>query len=361
MLHKIALSLIPGIGNVLARNLIAYVGSVEAIFKEKKSNLVKIPGIGEILAESILKANVLQRAEKELLFIDKYKIDVFFYLDKDYPERLKNMNDAPLLFYSKGKINYNNKKAISIIGTRKATAYGKNMCERLIKEMAERNHKALIVSGLAYGIDIHAHKYALENKLPTVAVLGNGLDSIYPKEHTQIAKEMLANGGLLSEFISETKLFPQNFVKRNRIIAGLTDATLVIESALKGGSLITAQLANSYHRDVFAVPGKLTDKYSEGCNHLIKTNQAVLIEKVADLEYILGWEQKKIEQKKLFFTFSTEEQKIFDFLQSAGTGVFIDEISYKTEIPIQNLLSSLLNMEFMGAVKSLPGKVFQIA
>lgn len=360
MLYKIALSLIPGIGNVLAKNLIAYTGSVEAVFKEKKQNLTKIPGIGESLAKSISKAEVFHRAEKELKFIDRYKIKPYFYLDENYPYRLKEAGDAPIVLYTKGNIEFNTKKIISIVGTRKITNYGISNCERLIQELVERNHQAVIISGLAYGVDICAHKAALKNNLPTAGVLAHGLDTIYPAMHKNTAKQMLENGGLISEFTSETKMIPQNFVKRNRIIAALSDATIVIESAAKGGSLLTADMANSYNRDVFALPGKINDKYSEGCNRLIKSNRAVLLENVKDLEYILGWEEKKgqqIKQKMLEFL-TTEEQTIYNFLKTSGL-TFIDEISHKTQIPIQKTSSLLLNMEFSGIIRSLPGKMYE--
>ena len=362
MLHKIALSLIPGIGNVLARNLIAYTGSVEAVFKEKKQNLLKIPGIGSVLADSILNANVFAKAEKELAFIDKFKINSFFYLDKNYPARLKEAADAPMIFYTKGNVNFNTQKVISIVGTRKISNYGRSNCERLIEELVERNHKPIIISGLAYGIDICAHKAALKYDLPTVAVLAHGLDNIYPSVHKNIAKQMLENGALLSEFTSETKMFPQNFVKRNRIVAGLSDATIVIESANKGGSLLTADMANSYNRDVFAFPGRIGDKVSEGCNQLIKTNRAALLESVKDLEYILGWETNKPDgvQQKLFVQLTKEEQKLADLLKNDGS-MFIDIISHKTKIPIQKVSSLLLNMEFSGVVRSLPGKMYELA
>jgi len=360
MLHKIALSLIPGIGNVLAKNLIAYTGSVEAIFKEKKQNLIKIPGIGTVLGESIVNADVFAKAEKELQFIEKYKINTFFYLDVNYPQRLKETADAPVLFYAKGKVDFNAPKIISIVGTRNISNYGRMNCEKIIEELVERNHDAIIISGLAYGVDICAHKAALKNNLKTVAVLAHGLDTIYPAAHKNTAIQMLETGALVSEFTSGTKMFPQNFLKRNRIVAGLSDATIVVESAEKGGSLVTADIANSYDRDVFAFPGRIGDKYSEGCNRLIKTNRAALIENVQDLEYILGWEKRpEAIQQRLFLNLTEEEQLLINVLKENGN-LFIDVISHKTNIPIQKVSSLLLNMEFSGIIRSLPGKIYGI-
>ena len=356
------MSLVPGIGSVLARNLIAYTGSVEAVFHEKKQNLLKIPGIGTNLVDKIQDKSTFNKTESELKFIEKYNIQPCFYLDKNYPVLLKEAADAPVLFYLKGNVDVNAAKILSIVGTRNASPYGKLMCEQLIAELSERKHNVLIVSGLAYGIDICAHKTALKYGLPTIGVLAHGLDSIYPVAHKKTAKEMLENGGLISEYTSETKLFPKNFVKRNRIIAGLSYATIVVESGKKGGSLISAQLANSYNRDVFAFPGRIGDKYSEGCNFLIKSNQAALVESVLDLEYVLGWEKEKGQtqtQRKLFYSFTVEEQKLVDVL-NANNQVFIDDISLQTGIAVQRVSSLLLNLEFAGIVKSLPGKMYQL-
>jgi len=237
--YKIALSLIPGIGGILARNLVAYVGSVEGVFSEPLKALIKVPGIGEINARRIKKSNVIAKAEKEIEFIQKHKIDTFFYTDNNFPRRLKSCIDAPILIYSKGKMNLNEQRIISIVGTRNATDYGKQVCDEMIKQFAERNYKILIVSGLAYGIDIQAHKSAIKYNIPTTGVVGHGLDKLYPSLHKETAKKMIANGGLVSDFTSGTKIDPSNFIRRNRIIAGLADATIVVESAKKGGALVT--------------------------------------------------------------------------------------------------------------------------
>ncbi|MDO9615038.1 MAG: DNA-processing protein DprA, partial [Bacteroidota bacterium] len=243
--HKIAISLIPGIGAVTARNLIAYVGSVEGVFQEKEKNLMKIPGIGEVNAQKVVRQNVLERAKREVDFILKNRIKTYFYLDENYPTRLKNCSDAPIILFYKGNANLNERRIISVVGTRNATNYGKELCDELIRNFSERSYPVLVVSGLAYGIDIHAHKACLKYNIPTVGVFAHGLDNIYPALHAPIATKMLEKGGVLSDFISQSKIDRQNFLRRNRIIAGLADATIVVESAEKGGALVTADIANS--------------------------------------------------------------------------------------------------------------------
>ena len=360
--YRIALSLIPKIGHVTAKKLIAYVGSIEGIFSESKKGLLKIPGIGDILAESIVKANVLDIAEEEIEFITKKKIKVFFYLDKDYPERLKHCDDAPLLLYVLGNSDMNWSKVLSIVGTRKATSDGVAFCNKLIKDLAERGHDPVIVSGLAYGIDAAAHEAALENNLKTFAVLGHGLDIIYPASHKPLAKKIMDKGLLITDFTSKTIRDKNNFIKRNRIIAGMSDATIVVESGEKGGSLITADLANSYNRDVFAVPGRISDEHSRGCNQLIKTNKADLLENVEDLEYLLGWEmQKNAEpiQRSMFQDLTEDEKAVLSILKSDNE-LPIDLICLKASMPTSKVSPILLNLEFTGMVKTLPGKKYKL-
>lgn len=362
MLYKIGLGLLPGVGAITAKKLIAYLGSVEAVFSAKKSALLKVPDVGTVVAEKILKQDVLKRAEQEIKFIEKYKIQTNFFTDKSYPERLKNCFDSPLMLFSKGNPVLSSHKIISIVGTRNATDYGKTFCENLIADLAEKHPELVIVSGLAYGIDICAHKAALKSNLKTFAVLGHGLDKIYPSVHKKYAKEIIEKeGALITEFLSETNPDRQNFVKRNRIVAGIADATIVIESGKKGGSLITADLANSYNRDVFAVPGRTNDEHSSGCNFLIKTNRAALLESAADIEYIMGWEsnEKKKIQREIKFDFSEEELKIVNLLRE-NNELTIDVIASKLQMPVSQISSTLLNLEFSGIVKSLPGKVFKL-
>ncbi len=362
LIHKIAVSIIPNTGPVLIRRMISYLGSYEAIFREKKGNLEKIPGIGQKLAALIKPKNVFPKAEKELDYILKNNISFYFYLDGDYPFRLKNCEDAPLAIYVKGNINLNHRKVISVVGTRNATGYGREKCEELIRGIYERDHDCLIISGLAYGIDICAHKSALKYHLRTGAVLGHGLSFLYPSLHKRIAVQIEQQGGLVSEFPHNQKPEPPHFVKRNRIIAGLADATIVVESANKGGALITADMAGSYHRDVFAFPGRTSDKYSEGCNKLIKTNRAALIENIKDLEYIMGWEpeQEKPEalQKTLFNDLSDQESLLLEILKQQRQ-LSVDQICMESKLPVSMVSTTLLNLEFNGLVKCLPGKIYK--
>lgn len=362
LLYKIAISLIPGIGSVTARNLIAYVGSVEGVFREKEKSLMKIPGIGEINAQRVANQNVMDQAKLEVEFILKNQIRPYFYLDDDYPTRLKGCTDAPIILYYKGNADLNESRIISIVGTRNATNYGKEVCDELIRNFAEKNYQILVVSGLAYGIDVQAHKSCLKYNVPTVGVLAHGLDTVYPSLHASIATKMLENGGLLSDFPSETKIDRQNFLRRNRIIAGLADATIIVESAEKGGALVTADIANSYNRDVFAFPGRSTDVYSRGCNKLIKLNEAVLIESQADIEKAMNWDIKtnhgKAVQTSLFVELTSEEQKLVDLLK--GGDRFIDEMTIETQLPMNKVSALLLGLEFKGMVASLPGKMYRL-
>ncbi|MBU0766123.1 MAG: DNA-processing protein DprA [Bacteroidetes bacterium] len=362
LLYRIALSLIPGIGCVTAKKIVAYVGSVEGVFREKKQAFARIPGVGEVYTGKMTgRKEALEKAEKEIQFIRKYAIGTYFYLDKQYPARLKHCNDAPVLLYYLGNPDFSNTKTISIVGTRSATSRGKEICTSLVRELAARGHNPMVVSGLAYGIDVTAHKAALENNLQTVAVLGHGLDKMYPSVHSVIAKNITDSGGLITEFASSDKFDKQNFLRRNRIIAGLADAVIVVESGLKGGALVTADIASSYNRDVFAVPGRIGDRYSAGCNRLIKTNKAALIENADDLEYQLGWERKTghsvPRQKQLFVELSDEEKKLFNIISEAGK-IEIDRIGLYAELPVSKVSYILLNLEFKGLIKTIPGNMY---
>lgn len=362
--YRIAIELIPKVGSITAKRLIAYCGSAEAVFRQKKTALLKIPGIGETIANEVVNQKVLHLAEKEVKFIERYKIKALYFTDAEYPERLRQCEDGPVMLYlkSNSNINLNHEKIISIVGTRKATAYGKHVCENIVAGLAEKGFNPLIVSGLAYGIDICAHKAALKNGLPTLAVLGHGLNTIYPIAHRNVAKEMVERGALVTDFISETPFDRNNFLRRNRIIAGLADATLVVESATEGGALVTADIANSYNRDVFAVPGNVSSVYSQGCNMLIKQNKAALVESVDDIAFLLGWKTENrgdpIRQYTINFEqFSEEEKKILTFLKEKGEET-VDLIALGTGLPVSKVLSLLLSLEFSGAVCSKPGKVF---
>jgi DNA processing protein len=359
--YKIALALVPNIGDILAKRLVAYCGGVEAVFNEKKAALEKIPGIGSAYAQSVINHKVFDRAEEEIKFIEKNNITPLFYLDSDYPKRLSHCEDNPVMLYFKGNCNLNSEKIISIVGTREATEYGKRMCEKLIADLAI--HNVTIISGLAYGIDICAHKAALDNKLPTVCTLAHGLDRMYPAVHKNTAEKMLENGGWLTDFTSNTTPDRENFPRRNRIVAGISDATIVIESKKSGGSLITADIANSYNRDVFAFPGRVDDVCSEGCNAIIKQNKAALIQSAADLVYILGWEQTKKskapQQKQLFIELSQDEEILVNALKEKES-VGIDDLCFIAKLPMSKVSALLLTLEFSGIVRSLPGKAYRL-
>jgi len=309
-IYQIALTLVPKVGDVAAKKLIAYCGGAEPVFKESKKALLLIPGIGPAIANSIVSQDLLSAAEFELKFMEQNDIKPIYFMEDDYSFRLRQCGDAPIMLYTKGSINLNAKRIISIVGTRRATDYGKQMTDKIIEGLSDLND-IVVVSGLAYGIDIAAHKACLKYNVPTMGVLAHGLDRVYPQLHTQVAREMQDQGGLLSDFMSGTKPDRENFPKRNRIIAGLSDATLVVEARKKGGALITADIANSYSRDVFAVPGRVGDENSEGCNQLIRRNQAALIQSSNDICYLMGWDKESEKnpslQVSLFVDLNKEE------------------------------------------------------
>lgn len=364
--YQIGITLIKGVGPNLAKNLIAYLGSVEAVFTEKKQNLAKIPGIGEVLSKEIVSQDVLRRAEKEIEFIEKNRIQTHFFTQKSYPYRLKECPDSPVMIYYKGTANLNDGKFVSIVGTRKATESGKAICENIIEMLSGKITNLVIVSGMAYGIDICAHKSALDCGVPTIGVMGHGLDRVYPSLHRATAVKMVENGGLLTEFISQTNPDRQNFVQRNRIIAGLCDALLVVESAVKGGALITADLANDYNRDVFAVPGRIGDELSGGCNALIKYNKASLVETAEDIMRLMNWEENKMSkspeviQTTLFENLTEEEEKIVGLLRQNPDGINVNEMTIMLKMAFSKLSSKLLEMEFRGLVKCLPGGIYKL-
>lgn len=363
-LYQLALTMIKGVGGQTARQLLQAVGDEKAIFTEKKSLLEKIPGIGSTTSSEILRPEVLQRAEKEMAFIEKNKITTFFYTEDAYPFRLKECDDAPLLFYFKGNTNLNATKIISIVGTRHASEYGIDNTECLIRDLSIQYPGLLIVSGLAYGIDIAAHRAALKHGLPTVGVMAHGLDRIYPPAHRNTAVNMLGNGGLLTDFPSETNPDRPNFVKRNRIVAGLADATIVIESAEKGGSLITADIAFSYGREVYSFPGRTTDEYSKGCNSLIRQNKAGLITSAPDLISALCWDTEYKatslpQQISLIFDLTKEEELILSCLKTEKS-LQINQLSAILELPINQLSPILFNLEMQGILKNMPGGVYKL-
>ena len=362
LLNQLALTLVPNIGDVQAKILIQHFGEVSAIFKAKTSALEKIEGIGSVRAKSIKEFDDFHIAEKEQEFIEKYKIKTFFLTDKDYPKRLLNCYDSPTLLFYKGTADLNASKIVAIVGTRTNTEYGKQFTEKLVKDLSEQN--ITIISGLAFGIDAMAHKAALKHGLPTVGVVGHGLDKIYPSENSSLAKEMIKEeGGILSEFFSGTKPDKHNFPLRNRIVAGISDATVVVETNIKGGSMITGNLANAYNRDVFAVPGRTTDTKSSGCNHLIKYNKAILLTDADELLELMGWKEKSKtktkKQKELFIELTPEEKQVVQLLQAKET-VSIDEINLSSGLSSSSIAAAILNLELQNVVASLPGKMYKL-
>jgi len=361
--HKIALGLIPRIGDINARKLVSHFGSVEAVFHESYRNLVKIPGIGSGLARYISDHSYLDIAEKESEYVRGKNIRTYFYLDNDYPFRLRQCDDSPVVFFFKGTSDLNSLKILSVVGTRSATTRGKEICEKIIAGLASGHPDLIIISGLAYGIDIASHKAAISNNLQTIGVLGHGFKTIYPAIHRSTAELMLKNGGLLTDFLSDALPERNNFIKRNRIIAGLADATLVVESGIKGGALITADIANSYNRDVFAVPGRPEDQWSAGCNSLIKSNKAAMAECADDIEYFLDWKPEKSKppvQKSLFSDLTETEQLIYELL-SRENELTIDTICRTMDLPVYKLSAILLQMEFKGIIKCYPGNLYRTA
>ena len=358
LLYRIVLQKLPNLGDSTAKKLIDRLGSAEAIFKENKQKLLKIEGIGLHKIKHLHDVSYVDEAEKELNFINSNQIEVWSYQDKNYPYLLKHCLDGPILLYTRGNIDLKNKKIISIVGTRKITSYGIQFCEQLIADLSPLN--PVIVSGFAYGADITAQKAALKHKLQNIGCLAHGLDQIYPKVHAKYVPDVEKNGGFITDFCSGDEFDRNNFLKRNRIIAGMSEATIVIESAEKGGSLVTADIANSYNREVFAVPGRSSDKLSMGCNNLIKKHQAKLITSAADIVYHLGWdlETQTPKQTQLFVELTQEEQNIVDKLSEVGK-CELDELSLQTKMPTHQLASLLLNLELKGVVRPLPGKQFE--
>ena len=364
LLYQLALTLIPNIGPVQAKILLQHCNA-EEIFHAKKSYLEKIEGIGPIRAAAIAGFRDFSLAEEEIKFIEKYKINPLFLTNPAYPKRLLNCYDSPTLLYYKGAADLNVSKTIAIIGTRSHTEYAKQVTEKLVKDLAAQN--ITVVSGLAFGVDAIAHKASLKNELPTIGVLAHGLDQIYPAAHAGLAKEMIKNnGGLLTEFRSKTTPDKHNFPSRNRIVAGMSDATIVIETGIKGGSMITAELANGYNKDVFAVPGKITDTKSTGCNYLIKNNKAMLLTDAQEIIDVMGWEDKKSRkqgmqrQKELFIELTVDEKVIVNILNEKEA-VHIDEINIKSGLSSSTVAAAILNLELQNVMLSLPGKLYRLA
>ncbi len=357
-LSFLSLHFIPGIGDFLVKQLVSYCGSAEQVFKTPKGKLLKIPGVGEVSAAAIKNGQSFQDAEREFRKAEKEETEILFFTDKKYPQRLKSIEDSPSLIYYKGNQSLNPIKTVGIVGTRQATDYGREMVDKICRDLVP--HQPVIVSGLAYGIDICAHKQALKHGLCTLGIMGSGMDVMYPAAHKDTARKMINQGGLLTENRFGTKPDAHNFPARNRIIAGLCDALIIVEAAEKGGALITANIANSYNKDVFAVPGNIGHSYSEGCNKLIKTNRANLFDSVKDLEYIMNWssDAKSTTPEMDISSFEPDEQTVIQILKDKKGPMMVDELTIRAAMNPSKLASLLLTLEFKNIVKALPGKMF---
>lgn len=360
LLYQIALTLIPNVGCVQAKILVEKYETAENIFRAKKKELGLIENIGVVRASAIKAFDDFSKAEDEIRFVEKYKLLPLFIGDINYPKRLLHCYDSPTLLYYRGTADLNAPKVISIIGTRNNTDYGKQMTEKIIADLKERN--ILIISGLAFGVDAIAHRAALQNGLETIGVLAHGMHTIYPRQHKSLAKEIMHHGGLLTEFRNDEKPDKHNFPKRNRIVAGIADATIVIETAVKGGSMITAELANNYNRDVFALPGRTTDSKSAGCNYLIQNNKAILFTDAKEMLESLGWQEKtqtKKLQRELFVELTDDEKLLVEILKEKET-VHIDQLNLQSNLSSSSIAAAILNLELQGVLAALPGKMYRL-
>lgn len=358
--YQIALAMAPAIGPVTARKLIKKAGSASRVFSMNRSSLEKIPSIGPRMSQSILSPLLMEQAGLELKFIERHKIKALYFKDEQYPARLKECEDAPILLYAKGSDGLNTKKALSVVGTRKASAYGKELCRNIVLDLGDLIDDLVIISGLAYGIDVIAHRAALEAGIPTVAVLGHGLRTLYPNAHRETAKKICQHGALVTDFHSDMGPERNNFLRRNRIIAGMADATLVVESPASGGALITADMASSYDRFVLAVPGRASDERSKGCNRLIKLNVAAMVESASDVLKELNWIEKTSQPSKLSeqTTVKKEERQLLE-LMVRHSGLGPGELSRLSGLPIPLVLSLLTEMELKRWIHAEPGNLYQ--
>ena len=364
-LYTLALTKIHGLGPTGAQHLLQAADCAADLFIRPQTALKGLPNVSEKVIKALKKGKeALQWAEAELKFAEANHIRCLTLDDVDYPSRLRECPDAPIVLFYRGSSDLNNLRIIAMVGTRNATEYGKEICRNFLQELSEEMPDVLVISGLAYGIDIHSHRAALQNRLPTVGVLAHGLDRIYPAVHRSTAAEMVEHGGLLTEFPSATNPDKQNFVKRNRIVAGMSDATIVVESAIKGGALITAELANSYHRDCFAFPGRINDAFSAGCNKLIQNNQAALVQNASDFIKAMGWhtapQRPATIQRQLFPDLNGEEQQVCNLLQKETGGMQINALVVELNIPINRLTGILFELEMKGMIRALAGGVYKL-
>ena len=364
-IYSIALTMVPGIGHIGAKHLIDGMGNAVDVFRLRKEIPERIPEVSQRVIEALDCPQAVLRAEQEYEFIRKNRISCLSFHDEAYPSRLRECEDAPVVLFFKGNADLNSLHILNMVGTRNATDYGTQICASFLRDLKALCPDVLVVSGLAYGIDIHAHREALANELPTVGVLAHGLDRIYPHVHRKTAVDMLEKGGLLTEFLSGTNPDRHNFISRNRIVAGMCDATIVIESAEKGGSLITAELAEGYHRDCFAFPGRMSDEYSKGCNRLIRDNIASLLLSAEDFVQAMGWNipmtlsEKVSVQRSLFIELSEEEQKIVAILEKLGN-LQINSLVVEADIPVNKMTALLFELEMKGVIRVLAGGMYQL-
>lgn len=358
--YKLALSLVNGIGPTKFRKIIEIVGSAEEVFKSNKKYLKKIQGISDSNVVNIKEFELFSKVEKEFEYCEKNRIEILDFSHDNYPNMLRNCVDAPPILFFKGNADFNSRRCISIIGTRSNTEYGRKVCEELVEQLKPYNVN--IISGLAYGVDAIAHKKALKSEIPTVAVLAHGLDTIYPPAHANLSKEMIENGGVMTEYFTNTKPDKGNFPTRNRIVAGMSEATIVIETDIRGGSMITAELAYSYNRDVFCVPGRIYDSKSAGNNHLIKSLKGQMITNADDIAISLGWKlsnKKQQVQRQLFINLTNDEQRVYDILKE-NEQMHLDQIMIQTELSSAQLATCMLSLEMQQIIKVLPGKLLTL-
>lgn len=365
LLSLIALRQIPRIGNVIAKRLIENVGSATDIFEQRKELIHKVPHIQPSLIEALDCPEAHQRAQQELDFIEKRGITCIGYHSEAYPTRLRECDDAPILLFYRGNTTLNPNRIVSIVGTRKCTDYGRDICEQFVRDLATQCPDIIIVSGLAYGIDVCAHRSALKYGLPTIGVLAHGLDRIYPAVHRNTAAEMTHCGGLLTEYVSFTEPERQNFLQRNRIVAGMADATIIIESASKGGALVTASIADSYGRDCYAFPGRINDSSSAGCNRLIRQNRAGLITSATDFIEAMSWDILSTEktgaiQQSLHFDLTEEEERIVKKLEEYPNGANINKLVIEMDIPVNRLSATLFELELRGILRPISGNSYKL-
>lgn len=368
LLYQIALPLLPEVGVVTAKRLTASFGSAEGVFRASKSDLLHETQANEMAITKMMagKDAALHRAEEEMAFVEKHQIQTYYFEDENYPDPLRPLSDAPILLYGKGNIRLNHGHFVSIVGTRMPSDRGKQICHELVTELARLVPDLTIISGLAYGIDVTAHKAAIEAGIPTFIVPAHGLDRIYPVANRNVAIQSLAEGGILTEYMSGTEPEKANFVARNRIVAGLSEATIIIESKIRGGSLITARLAQDYGRDVFAFPGRPSDQLSEGCNWLIRNNTAGLVTCAQDIIDAMGWQTRKEEavqttMTSLLVDLSPDEEQVIQALRTNEDGLHINEIVSATQLSFQDVSSILFMLEMKGLIRALPGSIYRLS